>query len=96
VISTLVKYQVQAMQLSFLIILPTILLSGFMFPREAMPPLAQWIGAVFPITYFLRILRVLLLKGGGFDAVWRDTLTLGIAAFLLFIIATTRFRKTLD
>jgi ABC-2 type transport system permease protein len=64
-ISTAVKTQIQAMQLSFLIILPSVLLSGFMFPREAMPTLAQWIGGAIPLTYFLRILRAILLKGRG-------------------------------
>ena len=63
--STLVRSQVQAMQLSFLFLLPNILLSGFMFPREAMPVLAQWIGAALPLTYFLTILRGVLLKGVG-------------------------------
>ena len=51
--STLVRSQVQAMQLSFLFLLPNILLSGFMFPRQAMPAPAQWIGAALPLTYFL-------------------------------------------
>ena len=52
--STLVRTQVQAMQLSFVFLLPNMLLSGFMFPREAMPALAQWLGAALPLTYFLR------------------------------------------
>jgi ABC-2 type transport system permease protein len=67
-VSTVVRTQVQAMQLSFVFILPTVLLSGFMFPREAMPAFAQWLGAAFPITYYLRVLRGLLLKGVAMDA----------------------------
>ena len=71
-VSTVVRTQVQAMQLSFVFILPTVLLSGFMFPREAMPPFAQWLGAIFPITYYLRVLRGILLKGVGMDALWQE------------------------
>ncbi|MFN8574038.1 MAG: ABC transporter permease [Gemmatimonadaceae bacterium] len=95
-VSTLVRTQGQAMQLSFMIILPTILLSGFMFPREAMPPLAQWIGNLFPITYYLRILRGILLKGAGIDAVWRDSAALGAFAVVLITFSALRFHKTLD
>ena len=62
-VSTVTKTQVQAMQLSFFLIMPNILLSGFMFPRDAMPAPAQWIGAVLPLTYYLAILRGVLLKG---------------------------------
>jgi ABC-2 type transport system permease protein len=95
-ISTVVRTQVQAMQLGFLIILPTILLSGFMFPREAMPPAAQWIGAVFPITYYLRVLRGILLKGAGLGAVAPDAAIIAAFAVVLVALATLRFRKTID
>jgi ABC-2 type transport system permease protein len=95
-LSTLAKTQTQAMQMSFLVIMPTILLSGFMFPREAMPVAAQWLGDIFPITYFLRILRAILLKGAGFDAVWRDAAALGVFAVVLVSLSALRFRKTLD
>ena len=95
-VSTLAKTQTQAMQMSFLVIMPTILLSGFMFPREAMPVPAQWLGDIFPITFFLRILRAILLKGAGFDAVWRDAAALGVFAVVLVSFSALRFRKTLD
>lgn len=95
-ISTAVKTQVQAMQLSFLVILPSVLLSGFMFPREAMPVAAQWIGGAIPLTYFLRILRTLLLKGAGLDAIWKDVLSLCAFAVVLVALSATRFRKSLD
>ena len=95
-VSTVVKTQTQAMQLSFLVIMPTILLSGFMFPREAMPVAAQWLGDIFPITFFLRILRAILLKGAGLDAVWRDAAALGVFAVVLIAFSALRFRKTLD
>lgn len=95
-ISTLVRTQTQAMQLGFLVLLPTILLSGFMFPRQAMPQVAQWIGAAFPVTAFLRILRGILLKGSGWEALWQDTLLLCAFAVVLVTIATLRFQKTVE
>ena len=95
-ISTLVRTQTQAMQLGFLVLLPTILLSGFMFPRQAMPIAAQWIGGVFPVTYFLRILRGILLKGAGIDALWRDALSLCAFAVVMVALATVRFRKSVE
>ena len=95
-ISTAVKTQIQAMQLSFLVILPSVLLSGFMFPREAMPTAAQWIGNLIPLTYFLRILRGLLLKGSGLDAIWPDVLALSVFAVVLVTLSAVRFRKSLD
>lgn len=95
-ISTAVKTQVQAMQLSFLVILPSVLLSGFMFPREAMPQFAQWIGGAIPLTYFLRILRGILLKGTEFGSIWKDVLSLCAFAVLLITVSSMRFRKSLD
>jgi ABC-2 type transport system permease protein len=94
-VSTLTTTQVQAMQLSFFLILPNILLSGFMFPREAMPAPAQWIGAALPLTYFLEILRGVLLKGIGLSELWPDALILGVFAVLLIGLSVARFRKTI-
>jgi ABC-2 type transport system permease protein len=95
-VSTVVRTQVQAMQLSFVFILPTVLLSGFMFPREAMPAFAQWLGAAFPITYYLRVLRGLLLKGVAMDALWRDTLALAAFAIVLLAFSVRRFQKNIE
>jgi ABC-2 type transport system permease protein len=95
-ISTAVRTQVQALQLSFLVILPSVLLSGFMFPREAMPVAAQWIGGALPITYYLRVLRGILLKGTGLEAIWPDVLSLCAFAVVLIALSATRFRKSLD
>jgi ABC-2 type transport system permease protein len=94
--STLVRTQSQAMQLGFLFLLPNILLSGFMFPREAMPPPAQWLGAALPLTYFLTVLRGVLLKGTGADAVWPQIAALTAFALLLITASVTRFRKRVD
>src|SRR5438034_11016911 len=70
-VSTLVRTQQQAMQASFGFMLPNILLSGFMFPRQAMPEIAQWLGLLVPLTYFLKVVRGILLKGVGLEALWR-------------------------
>ena len=84
------------MQLSFLFLLPNILLSGFMFPREAMPALAQWIGAALPLTYFLQILRGVLLKGVGIEQLWPQALVLVAFAVGLIVLSVTRFHKTIE
>ena len=95
-ISTLVRTQVQAMQLSFFLIMPTILLSGFMFPRDAMPEFAKWLGAAFPITYFLEVVRGILLKGAGFTAIWPEVLTLALFAVALISLSAVRFQKSVE
>jgi len=95
-VSAAVKSQAQAMQLGFFYLLPNILLSGFMFPREAMPGPAQWIGATLPLTYFLTTLRGILLKGVGFEELWRETLVLVLFAVVLVALAVRRFRKTIE
>ncbi|MBX9928272.1 MAG: ABC transporter permease [Gemmatimonadaceae bacterium] len=95
-ISTVAKSQAQAMQLSFFFMLPNILLSGYIFPREAMPEPAQWIGLALPLTYFLKVLRGILLKGVGAEALWREGVILcGLATFLL-AVSVRRFRKTIE
>ncbi len=94
-VSTVVSTQAQAMQLSFFLILPNILLSGFMFPREAMPVPAQWLGTVLPLTYYLRVLRGVLLKGIGIASLWRETAILAGFALLLIAFSVSRFRKTI-
>jgi ABC-2 type transport system permease protein len=95
-ISTLVRTQAQAMQLGFFFLLPNILLSGFMFPREAMPQAAQWISLALPLTYFLRVLRGILLKGVGLEAMWREGLVLAGFTLVLMALAVRRFRKGLE
>jgi ABC-2 type transport system permease protein len=78
------------------VLLPSILLSGFIFPREAMPPFIAAFGYAIPLTYFLEILRGIVLKGVGMQFLWKNTLMLG--GFMLFILslAILRFRKSLD
>jgi len=95
-VSTLVRTQAQAMQLGFLFLLPNILLSGFMFPREAMPGPAQWIGAALPLTYFLRVLRGILLRGTGWDAFYKEALILVGFSVVLIGLSVQRFHKTVE
>ena len=95
-ISTLVKTQQQAMQVSFFFVLPNILLSGFMFPRQAMPLVFQWFGLLLPLTHFLKVLRGILLKGVGLPELWREVVILTAFAVVLIVLAVRRFHKTLD
>jgi len=95
-ISTLVGTQVQAMQLGFFTMLPNILLSGFMFPRVAMPKPAQWLGAALPLTYYLEVLRGILLKDVGLEYLWRDAVILFGFAVVLVTLSVRRFSKTVD
>src|SRR2546425_10490878 len=96
VISTLVRTQQQAIQLSFFFVLPNILLSGFMFPRQAMPLFFQCVGLLLPLTHFLKVLRGILLKGVGLDALWREAVVLARFRGILITVAVRRFHKTLD
>ncbi len=95
-ISTAARSQMQAMQLSFFTILPSILLSGFMFPFAGMPGWAQFIGQAVPATHFLRIVRKVMLKGGGVADVTGEFWALGIILLAISIIAMLRYRQTLD
>jgi drug efflux transport system permease protein len=95
-ISTVVKTQAQAMQLSVFYMLPSILLTGFMFPREAMPRVMQWLGELFPLTYYITVVRGIALKDVGMAALWRPALALTIAAALLVTVSVARFTKTMD
>ena len=94
--STLVRSQLQAMQMGFLFLLPNILLSGFMFPRSAMPAPAQWLGSALPLTYFLEVLRGVLLKGVGIGHLWQEGLILTLFAVSLVALAVNRFSKTIE
>jgi ABC-2 type transport system permease protein len=95
-ISTLVRNQAQAMQLGFFYLMPNILLSGFMFPRQAMPEAAQWLGAALPLTYFLRVLRGVLLRGTGWEAFWREAVVLVAFSVVLISLSVKRFHKTVE
>lgn len=95
-ISTLGRTQAQVTQSAFLFLLPNVLLSGFMFPREAMPDLARWAGALLPLTHYLTLIRGIVLKGVGLAEVWPQALALLGFAVAFFGFSTLRFRKTLE
>jgi len=94
--STLAKNQLQAVQMAFFVFLPSILLSGFMFPFRGMPPWAQVVGEVFPLTHFLRIVRGILLKGNGLIDVSLQLWQIALFALIVVIIGIKRYRQTLD
>lgn len=94
--STIARSQMQAMQMTFFMFLPSILLSGFMFPFYAMPGWAQALGQILPNTHFLRAIRGVMLKGGGFADIWMNLLPLAIMLAVVATMAVKRYRRTLD
>ena len=95
-ISTVVKNQLAAMQMSFFILLPSILLSGFMFPFVAMPQVAQKIAELLPLTHFLRVVRGVMIRGDSLASVTHELLFLGSFALFFLIVSAVRFSKRLD
>jgi ABC-2 type transport system permease protein len=94
--STIAQNQLQAMQMSIMFFLPSILLSGFMFPFAGMPVWAQYIGEGLPLTHYLRIVRAIMLKGANVQNLQYDTLALAGLMLFAMTIAVLRFRRTLD
>jgi ABC-type multidrug transport system permease subunit len=94
-ISTVAVNQAQAMQMGMLIMLPSVLLSGFAFPRETMPLPIYWIGFLFPVTYYIQILRGIILRGAGLWALWPQTLALAAFTVVLVGASAMRFKKRL-
>jgi len=95
-VSTKAKTQFQAMQMAFFLFLPSILLSGFMFPFDGMPRAAQWIAEVLPLTHFVRLIRGVMLRGADLSDLWPDALALIGFATVMMSLAIARFRKRLD
>lgn len=93
--STIATTQQQAMQMSFFFLLPNILLSGFMFPFEGMPKPAQYLAQAMPLTHFLRIIRTIVLKGGGFAQVSGELVWLVSILGILIVVTSLRFSKKL-
>ncbi len=94
--STLARNQLQAMQMTFFFFLPSLLLSGFMFPFRGMPVWAQHLGEVLPLTHFLRIVRGIMLKGNGLVQVWPETWPMLLFLAAAGLLALARYRQTLD
>ncbi|MFL0194229.1 ABC transporter permease [Clostridium sp. WILCCON 0269] len=95
-ISTVAKTQLQAMQASLALLLPSVLLSGFMFPREAMPKIIYLISCALPLTYFLQILRAIIVKGVGVSYIIGPILSLSISIVIIVGLTMVKFSKTLD
>ncbi|HQU68483.1 MAG TPA: ABC transporter permease [Albidovulum sp.] len=95
-ISTLARTQMQAMQLTFFFFLPSLLLSGFMFPYRGMPGWAQALGEIFPLTHFLRLIRAVMLKGSDYAGVAQPMAALALFVAVYAGFALARFRRTLD
>lgn len=95
-VSTVSQTQTQAMQLALFIMLPSIILSGFVFARESMPHPIREIGLLIPLTYFLQILRGIILKGVGVEVLWPQILALGAFGAVVFGLSANRFHKTMD
>jgi len=94
--STLAKSQMQAMQMTMFFFLPSLLLSGFMFPFRGMPGWAQALGEVFPLTHFLRIVRSILLKGSGMGEIAQNVWPLALILLVVSAVALKRYQTTLD
>ena len=95
-IATAARTQMQAMQLTFFYFLPSLLLSGFMFPFRGMPQWAQALGEVLPLTHFLRMIRAVMLKGAEYPAVAQPMAAMAAFAIVFTVLALLRFRRTLD
>jgi ABC-2 type transport system permease protein len=95
-ISTVSKTFQQATQVAQLVLLPSMLLSGFIFPRESLPYWLQVVGGIFPLTYFIVVLRGILIKGVGIAYLWRQILPLVGLGVLMFVVAISRFQKRVD
>ncbi len=94
--STFAENQLQALQMTVFFFLPSMLLSGFMFPFNGMPDWAQVIGDILPLTHFLRIVRGIMLKGNGWLEIWPNLWPLVLFMFVTMSLALMRFRRTLD
>jgi ABC-2 type transport system permease protein len=94
--STIANTQQEAMLTVWMTLLPSIFLSGFFFPLEAMPKVLQWISFIVPLRYYLVIIRSVMLKGSGFVSIWKEALALLIFGTAILVAASLRFRKRLD
>ena len=94
--STIARNQLQAMQMTFFFFLPSILLSGFMFPFRGMPGWAQWLGELLPLTHFLRVVRGIMLKGSGAAEIAPELAPIGLFLLVAGAVALMRYRETLD
>lgn len=95
-ISTRAQSQFQAMQMTMFVFLPSILLSGFMFPFAGMPPVVQWLAEVLPLTHFMRLIRGIMVRGAPIGELWPDAVALVAFTVVMMTVAVNRFHKRLD
>jgi ABC-2 type transport system permease protein len=95
-ISTIAQTQHQAQQISMMLFMISLLLTGFLYPRAPMPPLVQFVGNLIPLTYFIRVARGVITKGVGLSFLWTDVLALAFYAALMMVLAAASFKKRLD
>jgi ABC-2 type transport system permease protein len=92
-VATKAENQMQALQMSMVFMLPSVFFSGFIFPRETMPWIFQAVGAVLPATYFISLMRAIILRGANFFEYWPNLAILIVMSILLFVLCALRFRK---
>jgi ABC-2 type transport system permease protein len=95
-LSSIARNQLQAVQMTIFVFLPSILLSGFMFPFRGMPVWAQWIGQALPLTHFVVIIRGVMLKGAGLGDVWQHLAAIGAFVLVVLGVGLKFYRRTLD
>ena len=93
IVSTRAENQMQALQMTMTLILPTVFFSGFIFPRETMPTIFYCLGAILPTTYYISLLRGIILRGATLEDLWMDVGILALMGVVLFAICALRFRK---
>lgn len=94
-ISTKAENHMQAMQMTMALILPSVFFSGFLFPRETMPQIFQWLSNIIPATYFIELMRAIMLRGATIADYWQHFLILGVMGVVLFALASLKFRARL-
>src|SRR5207253_4649231 len=92
-VATRAENQMQALQMSMTFIMPSVFFSGFIFPRETMPWIFYAIGALLPTTYFISLMRAIILRGAHFFEYWQHFAILIVMSILLFVLCALRFRK---
>lgn len=95
-ISTVAKNQAQAMQMALLVMLPSVLLSGFVFPRESMPAIIYYFSFLIPLTYFIKILRGIILRGADMSSLWSQAAILAVYGMAILALSISRFRKKMS
>jgi drug efflux transport system permease protein len=95
-VGTKATNQMQALQMSMVFMLPSVFFSGFIFPRETMPWIFYWLGALFPTTYFISLMRAIILRGATFFEYWQHLLILIAMSIALFLLCALRFRRKIE